>query len=91
VGVGFAGCGIGGFAGRSVVVVEVEFGDFGSEGFDDLVEWVAAEVGVAEVEAEGGGVEVADAEDVEEVGRGGDVVAEVFEQESDAEGSGEGL
>ena len=49
------------------------------------------EVGVAEVEADAVRVEVADAEDVEEVLGGGDFVLEVFEQDPDAEGGGEGL
>ncbi len=46
---------------------------------------------MAEVEADADGVEVAGAEDFEQVLGGGDVVLEIFEQDFDAEGMGEGL
>lgn len=97
--------GDGGRAGRSgpevvvagaAVVVEVELGDAGLEEFEGGVDGGAGglpvgEVGVAEVEADADGVEVADPEDLEEVLGGGDVVGEVFEEQLDAERGGEGL
>ena len=49
------------------------------------------EVGVADVEADADAVEVADVDDFEEVLGGGDLVLEVFEEDADAEGVGEGL
>ena len=49
------------------------------------------DVGVAGVEAEPYAVEMADAGDFNEAGRGSEVVVEVFEQELDAERGGEGL
>ena len=47
----------------------------------------AAEVGVAEVEADADVREVADVEDFEEVFGGGDFVLEVFKEELDSEGA----
>ena len=49
------------------------------------------EVGVAYVEADAYAVEVAYAEDLQNVLGGGDFVLEIFEKEADAEGVGEGL
>ncbi len=79
-----------------MVVVEVELGDAGLEELEGGVDadvgfFGVGEVGVAEVEADADVVEVADAEDLEEVLGGGDFVLEVFEEEADAEGVGEGF
>ena len=49
------------------------------------------EVGVAYVEADADAVEVADVEDFEDVLGRGDFVLQVFDEEADAEGVGEGL
>jgi hypothetical protein len=83
----------------AVVIVEVELGDARAEEFDGggdagvggRVEGGEGEVEMADVEADADGVEVAGAEDVEEVVGGGDLVLEVFEEEADAEGGGESL
>jgi hypothetical protein len=48
-------------------------------------------VGVAYVEADADAVEVAYAEDLQNVLGGGDFVLQVFDQEADAERVGEGL
>ncbi len=78
-----------------VVVVEVELGDAGLEEFEGCVDadvfFGLGEVGVADVEADADAVEVADAEDLEEVLGGGDFVLEVFDENADAERVGEGL
>ena len=79
----------------AVVVVEVELGDAGLEEFEGFVDadvlFGADEVGVADVEADADAVEVADAEDFEDVFGGGDFVLQVFDEDADAEGVGEGL
>jgi hypothetical protein len=79
----------------TVVVVEVEFGDAGPEECDGFVDaevvFRMREVGVAYVEADADAVEVADAKDFEDVFGGGDFVLEVFDEDADAEGVGEGL
>ena len=79
----------------AVVVVEVELGDAGFEEFEGFVDadvfFGLGEVGVADVEADADAVEVADAEDFEEVLGGGDFVLQVFEEDADAERVGEGL
>jgi len=79
----------------AVVVVEVELGDAGFEELEGFVDagiaFGCGEVGVAYVEADADVVEVADADDFEEVFGGGDLVGEVFEEDADAEGVGEGF
>ena len=79
----------------AVVVVEIELGDAGFEelegGVDAYIVFGVGEVGVAEVERDAYVVEVACADDLYEVVRGGDFVLEVFEEDFDAEGVGEGL
>jgi hypothetical protein len=80
---------------RAVVVVEVELGDAGLEEFEGFVDAFVVfwrrEVGVADVEADADAVEVAYADDFEEVLGGGDFVLQVFEEDADTEGVGEGL
>lgn len=72
----------------AVVVVEVELGYAGLEEFEGgvyaCVVFGVREVGVAYVEADAYAVEVAYAEDFEEVPRGGDFVLKVFEEDADA-------
>jgi hypothetical protein len=79
--------------GLTVVVMEVDGGDAGAEqlegGFGPVVG--IGEVGVAEVEGDADGSEVADAEDLEEMLGCSDFVLEVFEEDFDAEGVGEGF
>jgi len=79
----------------AVIIVEVKLGD---AGFEELEGFVDAdvflrlgEVGVADVEADTDAVEVADVEDLEDVLGGGDLVLQVFDEETDAERVGEGL
>ena len=79
----------------AVVVVEVKLGDAGFEEFEGLVDadvvfWIG-EVGVAYVEADAYAVEVADAEDFQDVFGSGDFVLQVFDEDADAEGVGEGF
>lgn len=76
---------------EAVVVVEVEFGDAGAEKFEGVVKAGVAEMGVAYVEGNAYVAEVTDAKNLEEVLGGGDFVLEVFEEDFDAEGMGEGL
>jgi hypothetical protein len=76
---------------RALVVVEVEFGDAGFEELEGGVDASFGEVGLADVETDAYVVEVAYADDLEEVLGGGDLVLEVFEEDADAEGVGEGL
>ncbi len=79
----------------AVVVVEVELGDAGLqelEGFVDAYVFLRlGEMSVADVEADADTVEVADAEDLEDVLGGGDFVLQVFNEETDAERVGEGF
>jgi hypothetical protein len=79
----------------AVVVVEVELGDAGLqelEGFvDAYVFFGLREVRVADVEADADAIEVADAEDFENVLGRGDFVLQVFDEEAYAERMGEGL
>jgi hypothetical protein len=79
----------------AVVVVEVELGDAGFEELEGSVDayvlFRRGEVGVAEVEADTYVVEVAYTDDLEEMLGGGDLVLEVFEEDADAEGMGEGF
>jgi len=83
----------------AVVVVEVELGDAGLEEFEGFVDAFVglaltggfSQVSVAYIEADPYAVEVADVEDLEDVLRGGDFVLEVFDEEADAEGVGEGF
>jgi len=79
----------------AVVVVEVELGDAGLEEFEGFVDafvvFGCGEVGVGYVEADAYAVEVADADDFEEMLWGGDLVLQIFEQDADTEGVGEGL
>ena len=78
-----------------MVVVEVELGDAGFEEFEGFVDadvvFRVGEVGVADVEADAYAVEVADVEDFEDVLGGGDFVLEIFDEDADAEGVGEGF
>ena len=79
----------------TVVVVEVELRDAGPEKCDGFVDaevvfWMR-ELGVAYVEGDTDAVEVADVEDFEDVFGGGDVVLQVFDEDADAEGVGEGF
>src|SRR5437016_1512163 len=82
----------------ALVVVEVELRDAGLEQFEGGVDadvglaitWGLGEVGVAYVEADADAVEVADAEDLQNVLGRGDFVLQVFDQEADSEGMGEG-
>ena len=48
-------------------------------------------MGVTDVEADANAVEVAGAEDLEDVFGRGDVVLEIFDEDADAEGVSEGL
>ena len=81
------------------IFVEVEGLDAGAEELKGCVDGeggggvggVGTEVGVTEVESDAYVVEVADAEDFEQVVGGGDFVREVFEEDLDAEGVGEGF
>jgi len=79
----------------ALIVVEVELGDAGLEEFEGFVDadvvFRTGEVGVAYVEADADAVEVADAEDLQNVLGGGDFVLQVFDEEADAERVGEGL
>ena len=79
----------------AVVVVEVELGDAGLEEFEGFVDAFVflggGDVGVADVEADADAVEVAYAEDLEEMLGGGDLVLKVFEQDADTEGMSEGF
>lgn len=79
----------------AVVVVEVKLGDAGLEelegGVDAYVLFGRGEVGVAEIEADAYVVEVAYADDLEEVLGGRDLVLEIFEEDADAERMGEGF
>jgi hypothetical protein len=79
----------------AVVVVEVELGDAGFEELEGFVDadvfFRSGQVGVAYVEADSDAVEVADLEDFEDVLGAGDVVLEVFDEDADAEGVGEGF
>ncbi len=79
----------------AVVVVEVKLGDAGLEKFEGSVDAYVllgrGEVGVAEVEADAYVVEVAYTDDLEEVLGSGDLVLEVFEEDADTEGMGEGF
>ncbi len=79
----------------TVVVVEVELRDAGPEECDGFVDakvvfWMR-EVGVAYVEGDTDAVEVADVEDFEDVFGGGDFVLQIFDEDADAEGVGEGF
>jgi hypothetical protein len=79
----------------AVVVVEVELGDAGLEKLEGSVDAYVligrGEVGVAEVEADAYVVEVAYADDLEEMLGGSDFVLEIFEEDADAEGMREGF
>lgn len=75
----------------ALIVVEVEFGDAGLEKFEGGVDAAVAQVGVAYVEGDAYVVEVAYAEDFEQMLGGGDLVLQIFEQDFDAERMGEGL
>jgi hypothetical protein len=78
-----------------LVVVEVELGDAWLEefegGVDANVVLRIGKVGVADIEADADAVEVADAEDFEDVFWSGDFVLQVFDEDADAEGVGEGF
>jgi hypothetical protein len=79
----------------AVVVVEVELGDAGLEEFEGFVDafvvFGGGQVRVAYVEADAYAVEVAYADDFEEMLGGGDFVLKIFKEDADAEGVGEGL
>jgi hypothetical protein len=75
----------------ALIIVEVELGDAGLEEFEGSVDASFGEVGVADIETDAYVVEVAYADDLEEVLGGGDLVLEVLEEDADAEGMGEGL
>ena len=79
----------------AVVVVEVELGDARLEeleGFiDTYVFFGVSQVCMADVEADADAVEVADAEDLEDVLGRGDFVLQVFDEDADAERVGEGF
>lgn len=75
----------------ALIVVEVEFGDAGAQELEGVVDAGVAYVGVAYVEGDADVREVADVEDLEDVLGGGDVVLDVFDEDFDAEGVGEGL
>jgi hypothetical protein len=79
----------------ALVVVEVELGDAGFEEFEGFVDtdviFGANEVGVAYIEADANAIEVADAEDFQDVLGGGDFVLQVLDENADAKGVGEGL
>ncbi len=79
----------------AVVVVEVELGDAGFQelkGFvDGDVLFGGDEVGVTYVEADAYAVEVTYVKDFEDVFGGGDFVLQVFDEDADAEGVGEGF
>ena len=79
----------------TVVVVEVELGYAGLEEFEGFVDafvvFGGGQVRVAYVEADAYAIEVAYADDFEEMLGGGDFVLEIFKEDADAEGVGEGL
>jgi hypothetical protein len=83
----------------ALVVVEMELGDAGLEeleGFVDAYVGLAItggvrDVSVAKIETDADAVEVADAEDFEDVFGSSDFVAQIFDEDADAEGMGEGL
>ena len=79
----------------TVIVVEVELRDAGPEKCDGFVDaevvFRVGEVGVAYVEADADAIEVADVEDFEDVFGRGDFVLQIFDEDADAEGVGEGL
>jgi hypothetical protein len=79
----------------ALVVVEVELRDAGLEelegGVDAFVIFWVGEMGVAYVEADADAIEVTDTEDLENVLGGGNFVLQVFDQDANAEGVGEGL
>lgn len=75
----------------ALIVMEVEFGDAGAQELEGVVDAGVAYVGVAYVEGDADVREVADVEDLEDVLGGGDVVLDVFDEDFDAEGVGEGL
>ena len=60
-------------------------------GVDAAMELRRRDMGVAEIEGEGDGREVADVEDLEQVFGGGDFVLKIFEQDFYAQGMSEGL
>ena len=79
----------------AVVVVEVELGDAGLQEFEGLVDgdvlFGGDEVCVTYVEADAYAVEVTYVKDFEDVFGGGDFVLQVFDEDADAEGVGEGF
>jgi len=79
----------------AVVVMEMELRDARLEEFEGFVDadvlFGTREMGMANVEADADAVEVADAEYLQNVLRGGDFVLKVFDEDADAEGMGEGL
>ncbi len=77
--------------GAAVVVGQMQLGDARAEEFDDFGDGGVGEVDVGYVERDPAGVEVAYAEDFEQVPGGGDGIGQVFEQQPDAERRSEGL
>ncbi len=79
----------------AVVVVKVELGDAGLEEFEGVVDadvfFGCGEVGVTDIEADAYVVEVAHADDLEEMFGSGDLVLKILEQDADAEGMREGF
>ncbi len=79
----------------ALVVVQMELGDARAEELEGGVDAFAGggrcKVGMADVERDADGVEVADLDDLEQVLGGGDFVLQILEEDLDAERVGEGL
>src|SRR6201999_97309 len=79
----------------ALIVVEVELRDARLEEFEGFVDayvfFRVRDVSVTEIETNPDAIEVADAEDFEDVFGRGDLVAQIFNEDADAEGMGKGL
>ena len=74
---------------EAVVVVDMDGGDAGVEGGDGLCD-AYGNVRMAEVHTDADGIQVADAEDFDQVLGGGGFAGKVFDEQTHAEGTGEG-